>query len=83
MTTDGDCVRVSLSAHREGSALVIDVDNNVGAVSSNSRGYGIGLGNTRERLSAMYGEHQSVEFFSLRDGVVRARVRIPYVSIAA
>jgi hypothetical protein len=83
MTTDGDSVRVSLSARREGSALVIDIDNNVGAVSSNSRGYGIGLGNTRERLSAMYGEHQSVEFFSLRDGVVRARVRIPYVPIAA
>ena len=83
LTADGDSVRVCLSARREGAALVIDVENNVGTVSSQSRGYGIGLGNTRERLTAMYGEQQSVEFCSPRDGVVRARVRIPYVSLAA
>jgi two-component system LytT family sensor kinase len=83
MTNDSDRVRVQLSARREGSALVIDIENNVGTVSSNSRGYGIGLGNTRERLTAMYGDRQSVEFFPPHDGVVRARVRIPYTPLAA
>lgn len=83
MTNDGDRVRVQLTARREGSALVIDIENNVGTVSSSSRGYGIGLGNTRERLIAMYGDRQSVEFFPPQNGMVRARVRIPYMSLAA
>ena len=83
MTTDRDMVRVRVSAHRDGSALVIDVENNVGAASAAPRGYGIGLGNTRERLAAMYGERQSVELQPCADGMVRARVRIPYVPLAA
>jgi len=76
-------VRVRVSAHREGAALVIDVENNVGPAGSSARGYGIGLGNTRERLAAMYGDRQSVEFLPPQNGVVRARVRIPYVPLAA
>jgi len=83
MTNDSDSVRVRLSAHREGPALVIDIENNVGSVASGTRGYGIGLSNTRERLTAMYGDRQSVEFFAPQDGMVRARVRIPYVLLAA
>jgi LytS/YehU family sensor histidine kinase len=83
MTTDRDQVRVCVSAHREGTALVIDIENNVGTVSSTSRGYGIGLGNTRERLAAMYGDRQSVQFSAPQNGIVRARVRIPYVPLAA
>jgi hypothetical protein len=31
----------------------------------------------------MYGDRQSVEFFPARDGIVKARVRIPYVLMAA
>jgi hypothetical protein len=83
MTNEGDRVRVRLSARRDGAALVIDIENNVGTVGSGSRGYGIGLGNTRERLTAMYGDRQSVEFFAPHDGFVCARVRIPYVPLAA
>jgi Histidine kinase len=81
--SDGDSVQVRLSARREGAALVIDIENNVGLVGSSTRGYGIGLGNTRERLTAMYGGRQSVEFFPPHDGMVRARVRIPLVLLAA
>jgi two-component system sensor histidine kinase AlgZ len=83
MANDGDSVRVRLSARRDGAALVIDIENNVGAVGSGSGGYGIGLGNTRERLAVMYGDRQSVEFFPPQNGVVKARVRIPYVPLAA
>lgn len=83
MADDGDRVRVRLTAHRDGAALVIDIENNAGAIRSGSRGYGIGLGNTRERLSAMYGDRQSVELFPPKNGVVVARVRIPYVPLAA
>ncbi|MGH8261906.1 MAG: sensor histidine kinase, partial [Steroidobacteraceae bacterium] len=83
MANDGDCVRVRLSARREGAALVIDIENNVGAVGTGSSGYGIGLGNTRERLTVMFGDRQSVEFVPPKDGVVKTRVRIPYVPLAA
>jgi two-component system LytT family sensor kinase len=83
MTTDRDVVRVRVSAHREGAALVIDVENNVGPAGVTPRGYGIGLGNTRERLAAMYGDRQSVELLPSHSGVVTARVRIPYVPLAA
>jgi hypothetical protein len=83
MTADHDHVRVRLTARRDGAALVIEVENNIGSISSRSRGYGIGLGNTRERLSAMYGDQQSVEFFPPLAGIVRARIRIPYSPVAA
>lgn len=83
MANDGDRVCVRLSARRDGAALVIDIENNIGTAHSGSRGYGIGLGNTRERLTAMYGDRQSIEFFPPLNGVVRARVRIPYVPLAA
>jgi two-component system LytT family sensor kinase len=83
MANDGDRVCVRLSARRDGAALVIDIENNIGTAHSGSRGYGIGLGNTRERLTAMYGDRQSIEFFPPSNGIVRARVRIPYVPLAA
>jgi LytS/YehU family sensor histidine kinase len=82
MTDDGDSVRVLLSARREGSSLVIDIENNIGTLDAGSHGYGIGLGNTRERLATMYGDRQQVAIMPLEDGRVRARIRIPFVPLA-
>lgn len=71
--------RISLRGRIEGGALVLSVENN-GPLAAPSSGTGVGLRNTRARLSHLYGEEQS---FILRaaDGSAPstvAEIKLPY-----
>jgi len=84
---EGGSVRVS--ARREGTNLVIEVDDDGsgfpasmvgGEVVPPGHGHqGIGLENSRERLRALYGEDQRFELTNGPEGGARVRVVLPYV----
>jgi signal transduction histidine kinase len=82
---DGGTVEVS--ARREGDALVLSVtDDGPGAADADAAGQppsgnGLGLANTRERLTTLYGERASLELRTRMDDRVAgtiATVRLPY-----
>ena len=62
---------LELSVHNTGSA------HSEGASEGEGSGQHIGLGNTRERLRALYGENCSVELSTAADGGFLARLRLP------
>jgi LytS/YehU family sensor histidine kinase len=77
---ESDVVRVHVSAHRERDDLVMEVANTASAQPSlDSRREGIGLGATRERLRTLFGDAQELSLRSRGDGLVVARVRIPFI----
>jgi two-component system LytT family sensor kinase len=77
--------RIELSAQREGTRLVLRVrDNGAGEESgaeettpADTPG-GVGLRNTRERLSQLYGADQSFTLTPGSDGGMIAEIRLPY-----
>lgn len=67
---------LSISAHREGTMLrLVVADDGLGAASALREG--VGLGNTRERLGAMYGERGGLEIDTRPGAGFRAEIRIP------
>ena len=72
--------RIEFGASVHGDDLVLSVyDNGVGFTSaSKSPGLGIGLGNIRDRLSTLYGESQSLELLTHKEGGVEVVVRMPF-----
>jgi two-component system LytT family sensor kinase len=75
----GLAVRLTVQARQEGGHLVIDVtDEGTGVADDALRGRaGIGLGNTRERLAALYGAGASLELTNVPGGGARVSVRLP------
>ena len=70
---------VSISARREGGALVLDVcDSGVGmGAAASSDGAGFGLTQVRERLATLYGAAASLELAPAQPRGARAVVRLP------
>jgi two-component system, LytTR family, sensor kinase len=72
--------RITIDAHREGSALLIDVRDD-GAALPTLITEGIGITNTRERLRAVFGDDQAFSLTSAPDETI-ARTRVPYRPLA-
>ena len=80
--------RIELSARREGPRVVISVRDNGPDVALrleagmqlpvSSTGGGVGLRNTRDRLAALYGPHQSLALRPAAGGGLVAEVSLPY-----
>lgn len=75
-----DAGRIDIHASRDGSKLAISVtDDGVGLndepVAGRQR---LGLANTRERLQALYGEHQRLDLVNAPDGGARISVELPW-----
>ena len=70
---------VEIGARRDGAELVLWVrDNGIGLGASTVRGPGLGLANTRERLTTLYGVRARVDVTNNPTGGTTATVRIPY-----
>ncbi|MEP6608948.1 MAG: histidine kinase, partial [Burkholderiaceae bacterium] len=67
---------IDIRARRAGADLIVEVhDNGVGF--SSSAGTGVGLANTRSRLSALYGAGASLQLASAAPRGVMASIRLP------
>jgi signal transduction histidine kinase len=75
-----DAGRIQIHARRDGERLVMNVRDNGPRVGENGlrAGEGLGLRNTRERLSELYGTEQSLTLQPAGDEGVIAEVIIPY-----
>jgi signal transduction histidine kinase len=75
-----DAGRLEIHARREGERLILCVRDNGPAVDDVElrAGEGVGLRNTRERLSELYGSEQSVTLRPAEDEGVIAEVTIPF-----
>jgi hypothetical protein len=74
-----DCIEIE--SRREGDSLVIEVRNRNSVLQpegSSTEGHGIGLSNTRLRLSELYGSKGQVELQMLWPQGVACRLRLPY-----
>jgi len=79
---------IELAAHRDGPRVVISVRDNGPDVGTrmepgdqlpvSSTGGGVGLRNTRDRLAALYGPHQSLTLRPADGGGLVAQVSLPY-----
>jgi two-component system, LytTR family, sensor kinase len=75
--TQGGCVRVS--ARREGERLRLEVaDDGAGLTTSTTLRDGVGLGNTRERLRASFGDDQQLSLGRGATGGAVARIDVPF-----
>ena len=75
--------RIRLRGRIEGSQLVLCVENNGplggdGASAGSVAGTGVGVRNTRARLSHLYGDAQSFDLRSAEDSMTVAEIRLPY-----
>lgn len=77
--------RVTVQAHRLGTTLILRVlDDGVGLSRNGTpSGHGIGVGNTRARLHAMYGDDASLTLRQADWGGAVAEVRLPLEVLAA
>jgi two-component system LytT family sensor kinase len=75
----GLAARLDLQVRCEGDRLILEItDQGMGASDAALRGpEGIGLGNTRARLVALYGSAASLDLVNVTDGGVRVTVRLP------
>ena len=73
--------KLSLSARREGEQIKIAVINSGLGLSvrrdANRNGHGVGLANTRDRLTLHYGDRSSFAIEQIEDAQVQVTVRIP------
>src|SRR6185312_1195747 len=71
---------IVIRAYQDGDALLLEVEDDAPEGAPQSRGFGIGLSNTRTRLETLYGTRQKFEL--VRDGMgTVARIRLPLSSI--
>ena len=73
--------RIALRARIEGSQLVLCVENNApltDVASEHIAGSGVGVRNTRARLSHLYADDQSFTLRAGDGGVTIAEIRLPY-----
>lgn len=73
--------RIDVTARRDGDDLVIEVRDD-GAGFSAAGGSGVGLANTRSRLSALYGAGASLSLAARSPRGVVARVQLPATQLA-
>jgi len=75
---------ISISARRDGGALLLAVADDAGrlavAASGPGAGGGIGVRNLRERLQALYGDQASLALVQLEPAGVHAEMRLPCAS---
>jgi two-component system, LytTR family, sensor kinase len=82
MERDQVCGRVTVAAVRRHGVLRLSVtDNGLGLTDGQSKGYGIGLSNTRARLQQHYGDAHSLELVAVEGGGVRATIELPYTPV--
>jgi two-component system, LytTR family, sensor kinase len=67
---------LQVSARREGDVLALSVRNDGPPLAAGAQD-GVGLANTRQRLQALYGEHQSLALRDTGHGVLAA-ITLPY-----
>ena len=72
---------VHIAAHREESSLVIEVSDNGSGLAPNFK-EGLGLSNTRSRLTQLYGDKQSFHIQSKENQGVTIRVILPLRFVA-
>ena len=70
--------KVTVRAQRHGNTLVLTVEDDGPGVNVSDSGRGIGLANTRERLSSLYGEAQRLDLGRADDGGFAVRVELPF-----
>jgi two-component sensor histidine kinase len=73
--------RIALRARIEGSQLALSVENNAPPAevgTGDVAGTGVGVRNTRARLSHLYGDDQSFELRGDDAGLTIAEIRLPY-----
>ena len=72
--------RITLRGRVEGPQLVLCVENNapLAEVGSSLGGTGVGVRNTRARLSHLYAEDQSFDLRAGEGGMTIAEIRLPY-----
>jgi two-component system LytT family sensor kinase len=75
---------LTITARREGNELVLEVSNDgPGLGAAPVAREGLGLANTRERLSTMYGERGRLTLADRPGGGVVATVRLPYHEVGS
>lgn len=71
--------RISVSAVRDGDALVVRVaDDGPGPTPAAGSGGGVGLENSRARLEKLYGEDARLELRAAEGGGAEARLEVPF-----
>jgi signal transduction histidine kinase len=76
--------QVDIIARRDGSTLVIEVqDNGPGVTADVTPNEGIGIGHTRARLAQLYGSASRLELEARPSGGTTARVRLPFTPAGA
>jgi len=74
-----DAGLIEVSAGRDGDDLVLTIrDDGPGLAAELPASPGVGLTNTRARLTALYGDRASLEVVNAEGGGVIAMVRLPY-----
>ena len=74
MADDRDRVDIRISARKTGGGLELSVVNSSSAPGRQVRGHGVGLGNTAERLRALYSERATLQCH--QDGAASFIVRV-------
>jgi two-component system LytT family sensor kinase len=70
--------RIVISATRDGARLILRVHDDGAGVKQSPAGGGVGLRNTRERLSALHDDDCSLELRDAADGGAEAVVSLPF-----
>jgi two-component system, LytTR family, sensor kinase len=70
--------RVGVRAARDGDRLVLEVRDNGPGLRGDPLGRGVGLTNTADRLRALYGDAQSLEFTDAPGGGLIVRMTMPF-----
>jgi LytS/YehU family sensor histidine kinase len=69
---------IEIGGRREGDDVVLWVSDDGPGVADTPNGGGVGLRNTRERITTLYGARATLELVPRPGGGTVARVRIPY-----
>ena len=69
---------IAVAARREGRTLVLTVSDNGPGLPASAKESGVGISNTRERLTTMFGSDASLSIAPRSGGGVVATIRIPY-----